>query len=109
MEQATINVAIEIEGDSGAADKVATTVEGLPGFFQAVVVERCRQDIKHGGQEHDDQHEPVDWALFIQAQVNDLLCTEGEPLPDYRDRLVEIASLAAAAAQSWDRQHKKAS
>lgn len=103
MGTATINVAIEIEGD--AADRVFDLVNGMPEIFQAVIVERHAQDRQWGGPEHDDKHIPQDWEGLIGMHAALLTDVDGNGLPraDYRQRLITVAALAVAATQSWDR------
>lgn len=115
MRVATINVAIEIEGDDTACDKVFETVNGMPEIFQAVVAERSRQDQQWGGPEHDDSHPPFTWwqlltdhacRLLLSPPGDDDTATWNEAAeadPDYRQHLIKIAALAVAAVQAWDR------
>lgn len=105
MGRVTINVAIELEGDGAAADRAADLVTGMPEFFQAVIAERAAQDQQWGGPAHDDQHSPVIWEEVIASHVM-RLTKDGidcAPADDYRQRLIKIAAVAVAAAQSWDR------
>lgn len=64
-----------------------------------VLKERRRQDIKWGGPEHDDGHSAEDWERFIMKRIP-LSSTLDAP---FRQRMVEVAALAIAAAESLDR------
>lgn len=68
-------------------------------FFQAVSAERARQDKQWGGAEHDDTHDVIDWARFMDYQLNQMVM-----FPDTaRERLIKVAALALAAAESLGR------
>lgn len=78
--------------------------EGLTNVVDDIVHERWRQDIQWGGPEHDDQHDPADWLMFIQYQMSKgYSARENLDTADYRERLVKIAALAAAGIESLDR------
>lgn len=106
----TIDVDINLSSDDGSATdddyaRAEASIEHLPHILTQVTAERCRLDMNGDGD--GAPHEPVDWELFIQAQISGLTRADGEPMPGYRDTLIKIAALACAAAQSWDRQNKK--
>lgn len=103
MSTATINIAIEIEGDQDACDKIAKTVNDMPNIIQRIVAERARQDQQWGGPEHDDGHGPRVWEDILSDHVTRLTDVSGDPATDYRDRMVKIAAIAVAAVQTWDR------
>lgn len=110
MGKIIIDVDINMSSDGGADQEHDFAAAGasfvrLPDIFTQIAGKRCQQDIKWGGADHDDQHSPADWELFIQHQIGDLIDAEGNPTPDYRARLIDIAALACAAMQSWDRLH----
>jgi len=76
--------------------------------FDDIRIEREAQDIRWGGEAHDDQHAPEEWLDFIWRQVdraNDLIGTRADE--EYRKRLIKIAALAVAAVESLDRYHEK--
>lgn len=76
------------------------------GFPAEVAQRRIEQDAKHGGPGHDDTHVPHDWSKFIDeyASTLDHASYWGAESPyDYRQTLVDIAALAQAAAESYDR------
>lgn len=68
-----------------------------------VVGERIRQDQKWGGPEHDDEHSEDDWHTFIGERLDNGV---NPPLEPYRHRMLEIAALAVAAVESFDRKAK---
>lgn len=75
--------------------------------IEEIVAERIRQDLQWGGPEHDDGHEAVDWEIILRKHVQRLTrSSAAEPTSDYRDRLIKIAAIALAAAQSHDRKAK---
>ena len=67
-----------------------------------IAAERGRQDQKWGGPDHDDEHRWFDWLNFIREHTEKAR-TVTDPMR-YRQRLVEVAALAAAAIQALDRQ-----
>ena len=93
--------------------------------FEQILVditrERLVQDEQWGGHNHDDEHKPEDWEVFIMQHASRLTC--GQPGPDhaktplgayvvgptkdYRERLVKIAALAVAAIESFDRKTQR--
>lgn len=82
------------------------------GVFREVAAERDRQDSKWGGPDHDDEHEPEDWLIFIEqraARAGEMIGCPEEEQPEirsdaeYRRQLVQIAALAIAAVESLDR------
>ena len=60
--------------------------------------ERMRQDEKWGGQNHDDQHHCEEWAELIREYA-ELAYNEEY----FRKRMVQVAALAFAAIESYDR------
>jgi hypothetical protein len=67
-----------------------------------VKMERKAQIIQWGGAAHDDEHDNGDWLMYIAKQweaANKL----GSTPQQYRMRLIKIAALAIAAAESLDR------
>lgn len=65
-----------------------------------VCEERRRQDEKWGGPAHDDAHDLITWASFVEARAGQI---KREELPEVRRLFVEIAAIAAAAVESIDR------
>lgn len=66
-----------------------------------VARERAHQLAKWGGPAHDDSHTEDDWQRFIADRID---IGTGIVLDEpYRHRLVEVAALAIAALESFDR------
>lgn len=73
--------------------------------LQEVAAERERQDQKWGGPEHDDQHSTAEFAQLIQDYAAWARVMAGMGSRDKaRRRLVQVAALAVAAAESLERQ-----
>lgn len=70
-----------------------------------VADERYRQDKKWGGSAHDDQHRAEDFERFIRAQLTKDIRETSDS--GYRKRLINVAALAVAAVQKWDRQNTR--
>jgi hypothetical protein len=69
-----------------------------------VAVERERQDAKWGGAAHDDEHTTADFVALIQDYAGWARVMAGMNSPEKaRRRLIQVAALAAAAAESIDR------
>lgn len=75
-------------------------------FLEDVFLERKRQDEQWGGPSHDDCHHRNDWITFIRKQLN---LADGDasgasvPDADFWERMVKVAALAMAAAESQRR------
>lgn len=77
--------------------RVATLIEVLT----QVANERDRQDERWGGPGHDDTHDGQDWVHLVEVRcVKALQAKSGHA---YRERMVQVAALAVAAVQSFDR------
>ena len=77
----------------------------LTDVLAAVVAERARQDGKWGGAQADDYRKtPEDWSNDIEAYVfwARQMHRMGSP-GKYRRRMMQIAALAVAACESFDR------
>ena len=72
----------------------------LSAVLADVTAERSRQDLRWGGPTHDDEHDIPDWAGYLTEYIRKLLLCGAD---QQRHRLVQIAALAVAAAQSLDR------
>ena len=76
--------------------------------YDEVLVERARQDAKHGGPAHDDQHDPHDWIAIIAMHAGLGVLRDhdsvGAALDRFRKQMVIVAALACAAIESTDRQ-----
>lgn len=77
--------------------------------YTEIHAERFRQDAKYGGPGHDDEHTPEDWLTFIRTRgLSAENHMRGGRADEYRRRLIQIAALAVAAAESWDRREQEA-
>lgn len=84
------------------------TLAGCPPLtdvLAAVVAERARQDGKWGGAQTDDARKtPEEWCNDIEAYVVWARQMHRMGSPDkYRRRMMQIAALAVAACESYDR------
>lgn len=83
-------------------------------IFDDIRQERISQDHKWGGQAHDDAHTAAEWVGFITAKLGETVKASfyhgtvfrGDTLPLYRRGLVQVAALAVAAIEAYDREHK---
>ncbi|MEO0796640.1 MAG: hypothetical protein AAFX93_15835 [Verrucomicrobiota bacterium] len=73
-----------------------------------VAEERARQDAKWGGPQHDDQHSTADFCRYISNYTGwaDQMADMGSPLKARR-RLIQVAALAVAGAESIERKQRK--
>jgi hypothetical protein len=92
-------------GLSDLAVKLAAGRKQLE-LLAELAAERTRQDEKWGGAQVDDARKtPEDWCLDIEA-YNTWACQMhrmGSP-EKYRRRMLQVAALALAACESFDRQ-----
>lgn len=89
---------------TGGAPVPAATVEVL----EDIAAERFRQIQIHGwSAEHDDRHELAAWGWLLATRAVALSAPfpEDSVSPDPRRQLVEVAAIATAALESWDRNH----
>lgn len=71
-----------------------------------LVLERKRQDAKWGGHEHDDQHSTQEFVQLIEDYAGWARTMSGmNSHQKARNRLIQVAALAVAAAESLDRKH----
>jgi hypothetical protein len=74
------------------------------GLLAEVAAERTRQDAKWGGPGHDDHHTVAEWVRLIQNYAGWAEVIAGMQSYDKaRNRLVQVAALAVAAAEALDR------
>lgn len=71
----------------------------LADILHLVYEERVRQDIKWGGVSHDDAHTYEEWRHLIFNHNE----RDGSDDLTRRRLFIEVAALAVAAAQSYDR------
>lgn len=85
--------------------KPAVAPSFLTDVLAAVVAERARQDGKWGGAQADDaRRTPEEWCNDIEAYVVWARQMHRMGSPDkYRRRMMQIAALAVAACESFDR------
>lgn len=64
-------------------------------------------DQKHGGPEHDDTHSASEWIAFIKQWAAKAMqdYNHSDPQRSYRDRMLDVASLAIHAIESYDRKN----
>lgn len=74
-----------------------------------VLEERWRQISKGHSEKSDDMNTEVGWILFMQVRLIDAAsqAISGTIKSEYRRRLVQVAAMAIAAVESWDRKHGK--
>lgn len=73
-------------------------------ILEEIRKERVRQDEKWGGPEHDDAHDIEEWIEFIQSYASWAKTNYKMNSPDkFRRRMVQVAALAVAAVESFDR------
>lgn len=68
--------------------------------YAEISAERSRQDLEHGGPEHDDGHTQDEWAWMIGDHTQRSLHNHGR---NFRQQMVRVAALALAAVESQDR------
>lgn len=73
-------------------------------IFEQIHLERQRQDLKHGGPEHDDTHNASEWQYFrMQREFRNINALMNGDLVLVRKYLIEIAALTVAQIESLDR------
>jgi hypothetical protein len=90
--------------------------ENMNAIIEEIKSERRIEDKEWGGSDHDDTHEPEKWCALLRHQIrlaDRAACSlaadeitggeEGHLIAGYRERLVKIAAVALAAAESLDR------
>jgi len=91
------------------------TPEDAPTVYDDVRAERERQNAKWGGPRHDDRHGAGDWFSYLHGHLEkaEAACAEDEGYngglriedgAEYRRRIIEVAALAVAAVETFDRQ-----
>jgi hypothetical protein len=75
-------------------------------LWNEILDERYRQDFEHGGPEHDDTLTIPEWTSILAQFAGQAYACDRIGRPDLcRARLVQVAAVAVAAIQSWDRLH----
>jgi hypothetical protein len=75
-------------------------------LWDEILAERYLQDFEHGGPEHDDTLTVPEWTSILAQFAGQAYACDRIGRPDLcRARLVQVAAVAVAAIQSWDRLH----
>lgn len=76
----------------------------VPDVYREVMKEREHQD-ELWGSAHDDQHTQENWMDLLQSYINKpaVSLLEDASLPEFRHRLVQVAAIAVAALESYER------
>ena len=69
-------------------------------LYDEIRDERCQQDDKHGGAEHDDDHSINDFIAFISKHSG--RCVDAKPR-EVRGHMIRVAALAVAVIEKIDR------
>ncbi len=71
-----------------------------------IIAERTLQDKMWGGSRHDDLHSFEDWCSYIYAyrKFAENKADSGD-LAGYRRKMMQVAALAIAACESYDRKN----
>lgn len=67
---------------------------------------RREQDAHHGGYERDDRRKPEEWLVLLAKYLGRAAAAsplQGPNPKAYRDALVDVAAVAQAAVESFDR------
>lgn len=87
---------------TGADDPL--DIKALTCVMGDVLAERVNQVMTHGYDPgHDDTHDRREWAWLLEARVHALAVPWISAVVDERRQLVEIAAIAMAALQAFDR------
>lgn len=77
-------------------------------IIEDILTERKYQDHKHGGPVHDDLHSGGDFLMLILKYIRKAVDVGHKDRdPDLRRKLIQVAALAVAAVESFDRYAKK--
>jgi hypothetical protein len=75
--------------------------------YDEIKAERERQDAKWGGPGHDDAEPPMAWVDYITRYASwaGMMALMGgaEGRAKYRRRMMQVAALAVAACEAFDR------
>jgi hypothetical protein len=75
-------------------------------IYEEIESERRAQDEEWGGPEHDDKHGVRDWLSFIVVYLGKGVGRDsdwGRKLSISRHALIQVAALAVAAVEAFDR------
>lgn len=73
-------------------------------LYAEISAERQRQDLEHGGPEHDDGHTQDEWSWMISDHNQRALQNGGR---EFRKQMVRVAALAIAAVEAHDREARR--
>jgi hypothetical protein len=75
-------------------------------LWEEILAERYLQDLEYGGPDHDDTLTIPEWTSILAQFAGQAYSCDRIGRPDLcRARLVQVAAVAVAAIQSWDRLH----
>ncbi len=76
-------------------------------IYEEIQAERARQDEKWGGTEHDDEEPMMAWTDYITRYASwagmNALMGGIKGRANYRRRMMQVAALAVAACEAYDR------
>lgn len=76
-------------------------------IYMEIDDERGNQESLGYDPDHDDEHNPRDWASFMLIYLGKAMSNEsgwGRTLKFIRRRFIQVAALCVAAIESFDRQ-----
>ena len=77
-------------------------------IYDEIRNERARQDAKWGGPKHDDVEPPLAWVDYVTRYASwaGMMALSGgiEGRAKYRHRMMQVAALAVAACEAYDRE-----
>lgn len=79
----------------------AQTVDRFKAIISDITVERSRQDLLFGEQNHT----PAQWMMILQEELGEFArgVLEGTSPAKTREELVQVAAVVVAMLESWDR------
>lgn len=82
------------------------TEQERPSLWEEILWERVAQDAEHGGPDNDDLLTYAEWTgVLTQFAGRAFSCARLGRGDLYRARLVQVAAVAAAAIEAFDRAH----
>lgn len=79
-------------------------------IYDEIRAERERQDTKWGGAAHDDNEPPMAWVDYVTRYASwaGMMALMGgvEGRAKYRRRMMQVAALAVAACEAYDRREE---
>jgi hypothetical protein len=98
MLRGQFDVYVKVHVDKSSLPRIAPMPQ-----LKEVLHKREEQDSEWGGPAHDDEHSLSDWLTYIDKQLGRAGEAVVTDTAEYRRRLVDIAALALAAMESFDR------